>query len=40
MLIPAPKTHQPRQRQSLAYSLDKGRTWQYYEGNPCFSQPQ
>ncbi|WP_328805562.1 glycoside hydrolase family 32 protein [Paenibacillus apii] len=24
----------PRQRQSLAYSTDKGRTWTMYEGNP------
>ncbi|AZK45767.1 PfkB family carbohydrate kinase [Paenibacillus lentus] len=29
-----PETEQPRQRQSLAYSSDKGRTWHKYEGNP------
>lgn len=29
-----PETGQPRQRQSLAYSSDKGLTWHKYEGNP------
>lgn len=27
----------PRQRQSLAYSMDKGRTWTMYEGNPVLA---
>ncbi|WP_426452568.1 glycoside hydrolase family 32 protein [Paenibacillus sp. S-38] len=29
-----PNSDRPRQRQSLAYSLDKGRTWTMYDGNP------
>ncbi|WP_309122171.1 glycoside hydrolase family 32 protein [Paenibacillus sp.] len=29
-----PGSERPRQRQSIAYSLDKGRTWMKYEGNP------
>ncbi|MFG1732986.1 glycoside hydrolase family 32 protein [Paenibacillus sp. 843] len=33
-----PKTGQPRQRQSLAYSRDKGRTWHKYEGNPVLAE--
>jgi fructan beta-fructosidase len=33
-----PKTGQPRQRQSLAYSSDKGRTWHKYNGNPVLAE--
>lgn len=33
-----PKTGQPRQRQSLAYSSDKGRSWHKYEGNPVLAE--
>lgn len=29
-----PDSDRPRQRQSIAYSKDKGRSWQMYEGNP------
>jgi fructan beta-fructosidase len=32
-----PDSDRPRQRQSLAYSKDKGRTWITYEGNPVLS---
>lgn len=32
-----PGTDRPRQRQSLAYSTDKGRTWTKYKGNPVLS---
>ena len=32
-----PKSDRPRQRQSLAYSKDNGRTWVTYEGNPVLS---
>ncbi|AEI40576.1 glycoside hydrolase family 32 protein [Paenibacillus mucilaginosus] len=35
-----PDTDRPRQRQSLAYSLDKGRTWTMYDGNPVLSHEQ
>lgn len=33
-----PENGQPRQRQSLAYSSDKGHTWHKYEGNPVLSE--
>lgn len=33
-----PETGQPRQRQSLAYSRDKGLTWHKYEGNPVLEE--
>lgn len=33
-----PKTGQPRQRQSLAYSSDKGQTWHKYDGNPVLAE--
>ncbi|MFD5018774.1 PfkB family carbohydrate kinase [Paenibacillus sp. NPDC058367] len=33
-----PETGQPRQRQSLAYSSDKGQTWQKYNGNPVLAE--
>ncbi|MEK3669779.1 PfkB family carbohydrate kinase [Paenibacillus sp. FSL R10-2771] len=33
-----PETGQPRQRQSLAYSSDKGVTWEKYAGNPVLSE--
>ncbi len=32
-----PDSDRPRQRQSLAYSKDNGRTWEIYEGNPVLS---
>nr|WP_237389541.1 glycoside hydrolase family 32 protein [Bacillus sp. USDA818B3_A] len=32
-----PESDRPRQRQSLAYSKDNGRTWVKYEGNPVLS---
>lgn len=32
-----PGTERPRQRQSLAYSKDNGRTWITYEGNPVLT---
>ncbi|MCK8487968.1 PfkB family carbohydrate kinase [Paenibacillus sp. MBLB2552] len=35
-----PETGQPRQRQSLAYSSDKGLTWHKYEGNPVLSEEE
>jgi fructan beta-fructosidase len=33
-----PGSDRPRQRQSLAYSTDKGRTWKMYEGNPVLTE--
>ncbi|KRE47106.1 glycoside hydrolase family 32 protein [Paenibacillus sp. Soil522] len=35
-----PDSNRPRQRQSLAYSTDKGRTWLLYEGNPVLCDEQ
>ncbi|RUT41448.1 glycoside hydrolase [Paenibacillus anaericanus] len=35
-----PETGQPRQRQSLAYSSDKGQTWHKYEGNPVLTEDE
>ncbi|MEF2964994.1 PfkB family carbohydrate kinase [Paenibacillus sp. M1] len=35
-----PETGQPRQRQSLAYSCDKGQTWHKYEGNPVLTEDE
>jgi fructan beta-fructosidase len=32
-----PESDRPRQRQSLAYSKDNGRSWVKYEGNPVLS---
>jgi fructan beta-fructosidase len=32
-----PDSERPRQRQSLAYSRDNGRTWEKYGGNPVLS---
>ncbi|OKP89846.1 PfkB family carbohydrate kinase [Paenibacillus sp. P32E] len=34
----SPVTGQPRQRQSLAYSSDKGQTWKKYAGNPVLAE--
>ncbi|CAI6050471.1 Ribokinase [Paenibacillus sp. JJ-100] len=34
-----PESGQPRQRQSLAYSSDKGRTWHKYAENPVLAEP-
>ncbi len=34
-----PSTGNPRQRQSIAYSRDKGRSWSKYAGNPVLSEP-
>lgn len=33
-----PVTGKPRQRQSLAYSSDKGKTWHKYDGNPVLAE--
>ena len=33
-----PDTGQPRQRQSIAYSVDKGRSWISYSGNPVLTE--
>ncbi|KGE18807.1 PfkB family carbohydrate kinase [Paenibacillus wynnii] len=33
-----PETRQPRQRQSLAYSSDKGQIWHKYDGNPVLAE--
>ncbi|WP_342421478.1 PfkB family carbohydrate kinase [Paenibacillus sp. FSL E2-0178] len=35
-----PETGQPRQRQSLAYSRDKGKTWHKYDGNPVLVEEE
>ncbi|MGG5253666.1 glycoside hydrolase family 32 protein [Neobacillus sp. SM06] len=32
-----PGSGRPRQRQSIAFSVDRGRTWHMYEGNPVLS---
>jgi fructan beta-fructosidase len=34
-----PDHGQPRQRQSIAYSLDKGRSWIKHPGNPVLTEP-
>ncbi|WP_461370213.1 glycoside hydrolase family 32 protein [Candidatus Darwinibacter acetoxidans] len=33
------ETKQHRQRQSIAYSLDKGRSWRFYDENPVLADP-
>jgi fructan beta-fructosidase len=33
-----PETNRPRQRQSLAYSKDQGRTWEKYDSNPVLKE--
>ncbi|WP_317851413.1 glycoside hydrolase family 32 protein [Neobacillus bataviensis] len=33
-----PDSDRPRQRQSLAYSKDNGRTWEKYQGNPVLQE--
>jgi fructan beta-fructosidase len=33
-----PNSERPRQRQSIAYSKDNGRTWVKYEGNPVLQE--
>lgn len=33
-------THSGRQTQNLAFSLDRGRQWQKYEGNPVLESPE
>ncbi|WP_283153799.1 glycoside hydrolase family 32 protein [Guptibacillus hwajinpoensis] len=35
-----PGSDRPRQRQSLAYSSDNGRSWTLYKGNPVLSEPR
>ncbi|WP_409293937.1 glycoside hydrolase family 32 protein [Peribacillus sp. SCS-26] len=35
-----PDSERPRQRQSLAYSRDNGRTWTKYKGNPVLSNEE
>ncbi|MEK3683488.1 PfkB family carbohydrate kinase [Paenibacillus sp. FSL R10-2736] len=35
-----PDSDRPRQRQSLAYSKDKGRSWTLYSGNPILSDTE
>ncbi|RCX21665.1 fructan beta-fructosidase [Fontibacillus phaseoli] len=35
-----PDSDRPRQRQSLAYSKDKGRSWTLYSGNPILSDAE
>ncbi|MEK0316167.1 PfkB family carbohydrate kinase [Cohnella sp. 56] len=33
------EAERPRQRQSVAYSMDKGRSWTMYAGNPVLADP-
>lgn len=35
-----PETGNPRQRQSLAFSSDSGKTWKKYEGNPVLAESE
>lgn len=35
-----PDSGRPRQRQSIAYSLDHGRAWKMYKGNPVLSDTE